>query len=81
MTTLRIQRKLDSSTLDLPELKPLIGKTVEIIVRERAEMTIRPGSGDWQSFERAADDLEGYDFDAWKFQRERDQGPVGVAMP
>jgi hypothetical protein len=30
----RIRRKLDSETLYLPELRPLIGKTVEIIIQE-----------------------------------------------
>ncbi len=35
MTTVRIRRKLESETLHLPELKPLIGKNVEIIVEER----------------------------------------------
>lgn len=34
MSTIHIRRKLDSDTLHLPELQPLIGKTVEIIVRE-----------------------------------------------
>jgi hypothetical protein len=32
MNTLRIRRKLESETLYLPELKPLIGKNVDIIV-------------------------------------------------
>jgi len=31
----RIRRKLDSETLYLPELKPLIGRTVEITVEEQ----------------------------------------------
>src|SRR5262245_40862212 len=31
-----IERKLDSETLHLPELAPLIGRTVEIIVQEKA---------------------------------------------
>ncbi len=35
MNTLRIRRKLESETLYLPELKPLIGKNVDIIVEER----------------------------------------------
>jgi hypothetical protein len=35
MNTLRIRRKLESDTLYLPELKPLIGKNVDIIVEER----------------------------------------------
>jgi hypothetical protein len=35
MTAIRIRRKLESETLHLPELKPLIGKNVEIIVEEK----------------------------------------------
>ncbi|GEM_PF-2839561 len=38
----RIYRKLDSDTLHLPELKPLIGKTVEIIVVEEASAAVQP---------------------------------------
>ena len=34
MNAIRIKRHLDSETLRLPELKPLIGKDVEIIVLE-----------------------------------------------
>lgn len=32
---IRVSRKLDSETLHLPELKPLIGRTVEITVEEQ----------------------------------------------
>src|SRR5713101_7842387 len=35
MSALRIRRKLESETLYLPELKPLVGKNVEIIVEEK----------------------------------------------
>ncbi len=35
MSTIRVHRKLESETLHLPELRPLIGKTVEITVVER----------------------------------------------
>ncbi len=35
MTTIHIRKHLDSDILHLPELKPLIGKAVEIIVREQ----------------------------------------------
>ncbi len=35
MHTVRIRRKIESETLHLPELKPLLGKTVEIIIEER----------------------------------------------
>jgi hypothetical protein len=34
MQTIRICRKLESITPHLPELSPLVGKTVEFIVRE-----------------------------------------------
>ena len=34
MNAIHLRKQLDSETLYLPELKPLIGKTVEIIVRE-----------------------------------------------
>jgi hypothetical protein len=34
MNAVRIRRKLESDILHLPELKPLIGKNVEIIVQE-----------------------------------------------
>ena len=36
MNAIRISKRIDSETLHLPELKPLIGKRVEIIVREEA---------------------------------------------
>jgi hypothetical protein len=36
MIAIRIQKRIDSETLHLPELRPLIGKTVEIEVREGA---------------------------------------------
>ncbi len=35
MSTVRVRRKLESETLHLPELRPLIGKTVEITVVEQ----------------------------------------------
>jgi hypothetical protein len=38
MPDIVIRRTLDSDTLHLPELRPLIGKTVEIVVRERPPM-------------------------------------------
>lgn len=40
MSTIRIRKHLDSETLVLPELRPLIGKTVEIRVREQSESPI-----------------------------------------
>lgn len=70
MTTIRIHRQLSSETL--PELRPLIGKTVDIVVRETAGPTITPGTGDWSAWPAATADLEGYDFDAWSSQRDFD---------
>jgi len=35
MNAVRIRRKLESETLHLPELKPLIGKNVEILIQEK----------------------------------------------
>jgi hypothetical protein len=34
MNAIHIRKQLDSDTIYLPELKPFIGKTVEIVVRE-----------------------------------------------
>jgi hypothetical protein len=41
MTTIRIRRRLDSDTLHLPELRPLIGRTVEIVIAEQPEPGVR----------------------------------------
>ena len=35
MNTIRIQARLDSTTLHLPELSPLVGRRVEIVVSEQ----------------------------------------------
>jgi hypothetical protein len=70
----RIRRKLDSETLHIPELRPLLGKTVDIIVEEETLPGITPGTSDWEAAERAARNLRdtNYDFDAWRQQREVD---------
>jgi hypothetical protein len=44
MNAIRIRRQLDSDTLHLPELKPLLGKMVEIIVREEAPVPAEQAS-------------------------------------
>ncbi len=75
MNAIHIHRHLDSDTLYLPELKPLVGRNVEIIVvEEELRSTIRPGTGDWEAAEKAARELRetGYDFDAWREQRDYD---------
>jgi hypothetical protein len=35
MNTIRIQARLDSTTLHLPELSPFVGRRVEIVVSEQ----------------------------------------------
>ena len=123
MSTIRIRKKLDSETLHLPELRPLIGRTVEIIVEEQPTQSLRDefyeavaripetesdwddqrktfrvwrddprfeayfpllehllstdfaATRRWPSLTKSLQDLrdlEGYDFDAWKQQREFD---------
>jgi hypothetical protein len=72
MNAVRIRRQLDSDTLHLPELRPLIGKRVEIIVLEEQLPEIIPGTGDWEAARKAVEDLENYDFEAYKKQREYD---------
>jgi len=69
MTAIFIRKKIDSETLHLPELKPLIGKTVEIVVTEQppAEETDR-----WQALR----DIVGADLidpEVYKRQREFDR--------
>jgi hypothetical protein len=42
MNTIRIQTRLESTTLDLPELSPLIGRRVEIVVSENSDLAMDP---------------------------------------
>lgn len=71
MNAIRIRRKLDSETLELPELRPLLGKEVEITVQEAAAPAVV--AGNWDLLERAAKELKDYDFDAYLEQREYDR--------
>jgi len=72
MQVIHIHRKIESETLYLPELRPLVGKNVELIVFEQADSV--QGNGDWAAAAKAAEELRqsGYDFDAWQEQREYD---------
>lgn len=63
MKPIHIRRYLDSETLTLPELKPLIGKTVEIIIREEIP-TVR-GKGPYDAFFALAGQ-QVVDLDAYK---------------
>lgn len=71
MNAVHIRRLLESETLHLPELKPLVGKHVEIIVFEKGCDGAIPGTGDWDAAARAAEELRktDYDFEAWRGQR------------
>jgi hypothetical protein len=40
MNAVRIHTRIDSETLNLPELRPMIGKQVEIIVMEEPAQTM-----------------------------------------
>lgn len=49
MNAIRVRKKIDSETVYLPELRSLVGKTVEIIVRE--EPAAPAGTeGDWEAW-------------------------------
>jgi hypothetical protein len=52
MQVIRVQRQIDSETLYLPELKPLVGKNVEIVIREQEPSS--PREHDWQPLIDAA---------------------------
>ncbi len=58
MNIVRIRRMLESETLHLPEIRPLIGKSVEIIVQEEERPANLPGTGDWEAALEAARELE-----------------------
>jgi hypothetical protein len=46
METIRIRKRLDSETLHLPELRPLIGREVEIVISECVSESVpAPDSG------------------------------------
>lgn len=70
MTAIRIETMIDSETLHLPQLKPLVGKCVEIIVLEKGAPVITPATSDWAAVETAVRELEDYDSDAWREARE-----------
>jgi hypothetical protein len=81
MNAIRIRKKLDSDTLHLPELRPLLGQTVEIIVLQEELPAIRPGTGDWDAAAQAVRELAGYDFNAWREQRDHDTKHADDHLP
>ena len=82
MNAIRIRKKLDSETLNLPELRPLLGQTVEIIVLgEESVPGIRPTTGDWTTFDRLAREITDYDFDAQEQQDRVDLRHANDLLP
>jgi hypothetical protein len=70
MASVHIRIKVEGDTLVLPELRPLIGKTVDIEVTERSEPDHAPTPVDrWHAAAEAVKELHGYDFRAWSDQR------------
>jgi hypothetical protein len=72
MTVIHVTQQLESDTIQLPELKPLIGKKVEITIREApAENSSKQG---WDAlFELSGKDL--VDPEAYKELRALDRDP------
>jgi hypothetical protein len=67
MDAIHVHQKLESDTLYLPQVKPLVGKNVEIIIRERPDATpangLPPKRDAWESALTALIGLDG-DWDA-----------------
>lgn len=80
MNAIRIRKTLDSETLHLPELRPLLGRSVEIIVLED-DPTVSGGTGDWEAAARAVAELKGYDYDALSDQDACDRRRAGDHLP
>jgi hypothetical protein len=77
MDAIRINTMLDSDTLYLPQVRPLIGKSVEIIVREETGAGAQRQNGQcpqrdaWKAALANLADLD-IDWDAYRRQREFD---------
>lgn len=54
MTVIHLTRAIDSETLHVPELRALVGKTVDITIRESTAQPL-PGDG-WQALAELARD-------------------------
>jgi hypothetical protein len=78
MTVIHVTQELNSDTLQLPELKPLIGKKVEITIREVPEIPATKNGWD-ALLELAGKDL--IDLDAIEAYREFDKQHWPVNRP
>ena len=64
-----IHTRIDSETLTLPELRPFVGKSVEITVREDVPVARKP---DWKLLHRLAEAIdfdEGSERAFWELRR------------
>jgi hypothetical protein len=78
MSAISIRKKIVSETLYLPELKPLIGKTVEILVTEQSPS--EEPADRWQALQEIAGaDL--LDPEVYKRQREFDRQHMNDHLP
>ncbi len=74
MKAIQVARKIDSTTLTIPELQEFIGQTVEITVQpQRATpVVVRKGRG-WDALLDLMNDPGDYDFDIAAESRERER--------
>ena len=73
MTAIRIRTTLTSDTPHLPELGPLVGRRVEIIVTEEEPSAASTAPPDkWDELARLAGEIREYDWDAWRQKRDFD---------
>jgi hypothetical protein len=70
MATIHIETTILSETLHLPQLIPLVGKHVEITVREKVTPLATPATSDRAAVEAAVLGLENYDSNAYCAARE-----------
>ena len=71
MNSIRIKRKIESETLTLPEVKPFVGREVEIQISEAPRMPAT--MADWDAyFAKYGPDTE-LDPEIYKRQREFDR--------
>jgi hypothetical protein len=73
MSVIHIETTIDSDTLYLPQLKSLVGKIVEITVREKAVPKVTPSTGASAAIGEAVRQLEDYDFNAYRDARNKER--------
>ena len=73
MEAIKIQRKIDSETLHIPELKRFLGKFVEIILLEVPSSESAAMKGDIKEFISAANRI---DIDEKAIQRLREESMI-----